>query len=125
MKIGLLAGLLSVGVLVSGARASDQAPAKAESSAQARVLKAGRYSATVTAMVCGMCAGNVERTLKAFHGVEGVKVAKGSTKVEFSVKRGAKVDLARLQQKLKAASDDMGMGADYTLKDVKAMLKGA
>lgn len=82
-----------------------------------QTLKPGEYSATAKAVVCSACAAAIEKTLKAFPGVEGVTVAPEGGGVRFSVKKAVKV--ADLQKALKTSSDTMGMGADYTLKDIK------
>jgi len=87
--------------------------------AKAQTLKEGRYSAQVKAIVCGACAPKILETVRAFPGVEDASVDKDKSQLTFAVKHGAKVSLGKLQAKLKAASDDMGMGADYTLHDVK------
>ena len=83
------------------------------------VLKEGSYSATVAALICEECPAEVEKTLKAFPGIEGVSVSREKSTVSFKVKKGASVKAAKLQAALKAASDKMGMGADYSLRDLK------
>lgn len=83
------------------------------------VLKAGSYTATVAGMVCGACPPQVEKTLKTFPGIEGVAVSQEKSAVSFTVKKGALVKEAKLQAALKAASSKMGMGADYSLSDIK------
>lgn len=86
---------------------------------KAQLLKTGEYSATAKALVCSACAGEIEKALKAFPGMEGVMVASESGIAHFKVKKGSTVQLEALQRALKASSEKMGMGADYTLRDVK------
>lgn len=95
--------------------------AAAPKKAKDRSLGEGRYVARVAALVCSSCADEVERTLKGFKELDDVKVEQASSSVSFAVKPGAKVGMASLQKSLKAAAAKMGMGADYTLKDVKAV----
>lgn len=83
------------------------------------VLKEGAYTATVAALVCGACPPQVEKTLKTFPGIEGVSVSQEKSTVSFTVKKGALVKEAKLQMTLKAASSKMGMGADFSLRDLK------
>jgi len=69
--------------------------------------------------MCEMCPAEVERALKAFPGIEAVSVSQEKLAVSFKVKKGASVKMAKLQAALKAASDMMGGGADYSLRDLK------
>ena len=86
---------------------------------KAQVLKPGEYAATAKALVCEACAEEIEKTLKRYPGVEAVTVAPKDGKIQFKIKAGTTVKLDELQTALKAESDKMGMGADYTLRDVK------
>lgn len=97
-------------------------PAKAPAAAQ--TLKAGTYTASVGAIPCAGCADVIQETLGAAKGIEAAKVDAKTKTVQFTVKKDAAVPLADLQTALKAASDQMGMGADYRLSDVKAVKKG-
>lgn len=83
------------------------------------ILKEGSYSAQVTGLLCSACPPEVEKALKSFPGVEGVTVSQEKSTVTFKVKKGAALKAAKLQAALKAASDKMGMGADYSLRDLK------
>ena len=83
------------------------------------ILKEGSYSATVAALKCEACPAEVEKTLKAFPGIEGVSVSPEKSTVSFKVKKGASVKTYKLQAALKSASDKMGMGADYSLRDLQ------
>lgn len=105
--------------LVLAALAATQGFAANAGKATKGVLKAGSYTATVAGIVCGACPPQVEKTLKAFPGIEGVSVSQEKLTVSFTIKKGASVKEAKLQTALKAASSEMGMGADYSLSDLK------
>ncbi len=83
------------------------------------VLKQGAYSATVAALVCESCPAEVEKALKAFPGLEDVSISREKSAVRFTVKKGTPVKTEKLQSALRAASERMGMGADYSLRDLK------
>ncbi len=83
------------------------------------VLKAGSYSAKVAALVCPACPPEVEKTLKTFPGIERITVSQEKSTASFKIKKGSSVNEAKLQAALKAASDKEGMGADYSLSDLK------
>jgi cation transport ATPase len=107
----MLAGLTVVVLAISGVFAADNPAPKA--------LGAGTYSANVTGILCSACPPEIEKTLKAQSGVDKVSVDQKTSTVQFTIKPGAKVQLPDLQKALKAASDQMGMGADYRLKNLK------
>lgn len=86
-----------------------------------RLLDSGHYTAQVTAMPCGACAPAVEKAMLAQPEVQAASVDLKSLRLIFIVKNGATVSLATLQKSLKEASDSMGMGADYRLRDVQKM----
>lgn len=90
-----------------------------------KTLKAGTYTAHVTALVCDGCAENIQGVLKSFKGVDGVAIDQAKSTLRFSVKKGRRLSVARLQKALKASSDEMGMGADYTLKDIELVADAA
>jgi hypothetical protein len=92
----------------------------AVASGQAKdVLKAGSYTAKVKAIVCGGCGPLIVKTLQGMKGLESVSVDGEKMTVRFSVKKDASVQVADMQKALKAAADQMGMGADYTLSELK------
>lgn len=107
----------AVAVLAAPAFAQPAAPKAPKD----RTLKAGKYTANATALACAACVDEIEKTLKGFKELDEVAVKQETSGVAFTVKPGAKVKLSKLQKALKAASDNMGMGADYTLKDLKAL----
>lgn len=107
----ILTGLLAVALAVPGAWAADKAVSK--------TLQSGKYSAKVVAIPCAACPPEIEKTLKAQPAIDEVSVDQKSSTVRFSVKAGAQVQLSDLQKALKTASEQMGMGADYRLKNVK------
>lgn len=118
---GLLMAVSLVGMNLGLAWA---APAKTtRAPAKAQTLAAGEYSAKVKAIVCGACVPMIEKTIKDYPGIESVSVDQEASSVRFKVKKGAKVNLAKLQQALAEEAGKMGMGADYRLlelSDVKA-----
>ena len=107
----VFAGLIIGVLVVSGVFAADKPAGK--------VLKAGTYSAKVAAIPCAACPPEIVKTLKAQPAIDEVSVNQKASTVTFTVKPGMEVALPDLQKKLKAASDQMGMGADYQLKNVK------
>lgn len=82
-------------------------------------LGPGTYTANVKAMTCGGCGEFIEKTLRAQPGIESANANNREKTVTFKVKNGTQVKMSDLQKALKASSDEMGMGADYTLKDLK------
>ena len=84
-----------------------------------RRLQAGKYSAKVTAIPCAACPPEIVKTLNAQAAIEDVSVDPKASAVTFTIKPGMVVLLSDLQKALKTASDQMGMGADYQLKNVK------
>lgn len=84
------------------------------------VLAAGSYTASVKALVCRGCGSLVKKTLEGLKEIESATVDQQKSTVQFVVKKENTVKLADLQKELKAAADKMGMGADYTLSNVKA-----
>src|ERR1017187_9933326 len=102
---------ITIGVLtLSGAYAAD--------GTVANVLEAGTYTAKVAAIPCEACPPVIEKTFKAQPGIDQVSVDQKTSSLTFTVKPGAQVQLPDLQSALKAASDQMGMGADYQLHDI-------
>jgi hypothetical protein len=82
------------------------------------VLKTGNYTAKVTAIPCEGCPPIIEKTMLDQKGIGSAKADQKTSSLAFTVKPGAAVKVADLQKALKAASNQMGMGADYTLKNV-------
>lgn len=113
-----LSGAFAVALLASACFAA--AP---KAKAKPVTMKEGRYTAQVKAIICGACAPKILETVKGFPGIEGAEVDRDKSQLTFTVKAGSKVSFDKLQAKLKAASDDMGMGADYTLHDLKKVEK--
>jgi len=83
------------------------------------MLATGRYTAKIKALVCGACAKKIAETARAFPGIQSVSVDGKTSMLRFAVAPDAQVDVAKLQAAMKAASDEMGMGADYTLSDIR------
>jgi hypothetical protein len=83
------------------------------------MLMPGTYTAKVKAIVCGGCGPLIQKTLQNFKELEAVTVDQKSSTVQFSVKKDSMTTVGDLQKALDAAAKRMGMGADYTLSDVK------
>ncbi len=83
------------------------------------VMAAGTYTANVKAIVCGGCGPLIKQTLEGIKQIEAVSVDQTQKTVQFTVKKNTTVKLADVQKALKNASNKMGMGADYTLTDIK------
>jgi len=85
------------------------------------VLTAGTYTAKVKAIVCSGCGPLIKQTLEKMKEIDSVSVDSEKKTVQFAVKKSNTVKLSDLQEALKAASDKMGMGANYELFDLKAL----
>lgn len=83
------------------------------------LLVPGSYTATVPAFVCGGCPEWIQTKLGAVKSLKNVMVDPETRRVTFTVKKGAKVKRSDIQNVLDAAAREMGMGADYTLRDFK------
>jgi hypothetical protein len=83
------------------------------------MLMPGTYTAKVKAIICGECGPLIQKTLQNFKELEAVTVDQKSSTVQFSVKKDSMTTLGDLQKALDTAAKRMGMGADYTLSDVK------
>ena len=111
-------------LLCAAVFAAVAAPAAAAKKAKAAdTLTPGRYTAKVKMLACEACGPEVEKTLNGIKGVEGAKVDSKASTVQFGVKDTLKV--AELQKTLKAASEQMGMGADYSLSKIESLQKAA
>lgn len=71
------------------------------------------------------CLKKITETAAAFPGVQDVSADRKSSTLRFTVAPGAQVDVASLQAALKTASDEMGMGADCSLSNIKKAGPGA
>ena len=100
-------------VLAAVTAAMATAPAKEQ------ILKAGTYKAQVMAIVCEGCPPLIEQTMLAQPGIASAKADQKTSILTFTVKPEALVKVSDLQKALKAASDQMGMGADYTLNNIR------
>ena len=113
-------GMLSV-VVVGGA-VFGASPTTQRGHADDPVLPEGRYSAKAKSLVCGGCAEAIEKAMGGVPGIATVTVDAKTGVVGFTVNKGASVAWSDLQTVLKAASDQMGMGADYRLSDFQIAL---
>lgn len=84
------------------------------------VLAAGAYTAKVKALTCAGCGPLVKKTLEGMKEIESATVDSKASTVQFVVKKDNTVKVADVQAALKVSADKMGMGADYTLSDIKA-----
>jgi hypothetical protein len=84
------------------------------------MLMPGTYVAKVKAIVCDGCGPLIQKTLQNFKELEAVAVDQKNKTVQFSVKKGSMATVSTLQKALDAAAKSMGMGADYTLLDLKS-----
>jgi len=106
----LVASLVLVAVIAAIPASAQKAP---------DVLKPGEYTASVKAIVCGGCASLIKQTMQGMKSIDAVSVDSAKKTVQFAVKKDATVKVADLQKALDAAAKNMGMGADYTLVDLK------
>jgi hypothetical protein len=82
-------------------------------------LMSGTYTAKVKAIVCEGCGPLIQKTLQNFKELDAVTVDQKTSTVQFSVKKDCKTTVSNLQKALDQAAKRMGMGADYTLSNVK------
>jgi hypothetical protein len=114
-KVWLIAGAVMLFGMGSGLRATDSTPAKSV----VTVLAPGNYTAKAKALVCEGCGPIIEQTLNQQRGIKKATFDPKTKTVSFQIKKGAVVKVSDLQKTLKAKSDEMGMGADYTLTEIK------
>ncbi len=86
-------------------------------------LGGGEYTAKVKAIVCSGCGPFIEKTMKGFPGIESAVTNSEKLTVQFKVKKGVTIKLADLQKSLQESSNKMGMGADYSLSDIRSVKK--
>ncbi len=86
-----------------------------------KTLGPGEYSAKVKSIVCSGCGPFIEKTMKALPGIESAVVNQEKQTVQFKVKKDASIKVGELQKSLQASSQRMGMGADYSLSDIKKL----
>ena len=115
MKTKVLPAILVLLVVGAGLAVAKEPTAATSPSSP---LKEGTYSAKVAALACEACPPQVEKALGSIKGITAVSVDAQTKTVRFTVGKGSTVTEADLQKVLKAASDEMGMGADYTLHDI-------
>jgi copper chaperone CopZ len=86
-------------------------------------LSSGYYEAKVGAIVCGGCKDLIEKTMRSVNGIGAAQVDEQKGTVKFTVLKDKNVQLSAIQASLKMAADQMGMGADYSLSNVKPLQK--
>jgi hypothetical protein len=122
IKKMLLAGLLTLGLAMGVSFAADPHGGHSQKGhGNDTVLPSGNYSAKVAAMVCDGCPSLIQKTMLGVKGIGSTTVDQKTREVHFSVKENASVKWSDLQKALKASADKMGMGADYTLSDLKSV----
>lgn len=110
---------LGLALAVIGIAGSGLAADKLKAAAAEKALAPGAYTATVKAIVCEGCGRFIEETLKKNPQIDTTSVDPKAKTVSFIVKPGKPVKLSDLQAELKKSADLMGMGANYTLSDLK------
>ncbi len=85
------------------------------------ILAAGKYTAKVKSIVCEECGPLIKETMEKTKSIDSIFVDSKASTVRFQVKKDKAVKLPDLQNALKSAAAEMGMGADYTLSDVKVV----
>lgn len=115
-KLISVMGLLVLGGLLMAAP-------KTVKKAGEEMLSPGRYTGTIKAFVCGGCAEWIQTKLSAVKTLEVVTADQKTRVVQFTVKKEAKVKRTDIQKVLDSAADEMGMGADFTLTELKKTLK--
>jgi copper chaperone CopZ len=111
--------VLAATLLAANLAFAETTQAKPAPGAGASVLKEGTYTAKVKALACSACPPEVQKALGSVKGVRSVSVDAEKKTVQFTVDKGTTVSEAEIQRVLKAASEQMGMGADYSLLDIK------
>jgi len=116
----LLIASAALVLLSMGMAFAQQGHSAAASGHSGDMLMPGTYTANVKAIVCGMCGPMIQKTLQNFKEVEAVSVDQKSKTVQFSVKNNSMTTVSTLQKALDTAAKSMGMGADYTLSELKS-----
>ncbi|MBL8023793.1 MAG: heavy-metal-associated domain-containing protein [Elusimicrobia bacterium] len=88
-------------------------------------LSPGYYTAKIGAITCGGCGPTIEKTMRQVPGIGAAQVDPKEGTVRFAVLVNKEVQVAQLQEALKVSADQMGMGADYKLTDIKKIKKGS
>ncbi len=86
-----------------------------------KTLSSGYYEAKVGAIVCGGCKDLIEKTMRSVDGIGAAQVDEKNGTIKFAVMKSKSVKLSNLQSSLKVAADQMGMGADYSLSELKTL----
>jgi hypothetical protein len=106
--------LLSLGIVFA-----QHQPSSGTSEKSKDMLMPGTYVAKAKAIVCEGCGPLIQKTLQNFKELEAVIVDQKNKTVQFSVKKGSMTTVGTLQKALDTAAKSMGMGADYSLSDIK------
>lgn len=111
--------LLVLAAVLSLAGAAGAAPAKKSAAPSSDLLSPGAYTAKIKALVCEGCGMWIEEKLGVVKELTAVRADQLRRTLTFTVVRP--LSRAALQKTLDAAARDMGMGADYTLSEVKPL----
>jgi hypothetical protein len=125
--VGRMVSALQILVIVSavlallsiGAVFAKQQPSGGVQGQSHDRLMPGTYTAKVKAIVCEGCGPLIRKTLQNCKELAAVTVNQKSSTVQFSVKKDNITTVGNLQKALDVAAKNMGMGADYTLSNVK------
>jgi copper chaperone CopZ len=92
-------------------------PLQASPRIKNRVLAPGEYNAHVKSLPCEACADKIRAALEGIKGIKDVSTNRDTKTVGFTVT--SRVNLKDVQARLKSASQEMGMEADYELHDLE------
>lgn len=116
----LLVGLAAMGLAAVNKKAAVP-PLSPATESKADLLAVGAYTAKLKAFACGGCAEWVKEQLSSVSGLNNVRVDQATARVEFTLEKPVSRKL--IQKTLDGAAHEMGMGADYTLGDLKPKTK--
>jgi hypothetical protein len=111
-----LRSLVVSGLLVFGGAALWADPA-------VKTLTTGYYEALVKAIPCDCCKDHLEETIRNTDGIGAAQYNDAEGTVRFTVMKGKTLSLPQLTESLQQAQEQMGMGADYTLSEIKLLKK--
>lgn len=90
----------------------------------ASTLASGTYTANVKSIPCEGCISLIEETLKSNPALEKIQVNAEKKTLTFQVKKNVVAKMPDIQKELNAAAEQMGMGADFTLENIRAAKRG-
>lgn len=101
-------------------------PAASQNSASSKqsLLSSGYYTANLAPLVCGGCKSLIEKTMLGVPGIGAANVDADKAIVLFTVMKGKSVSILDLENALNEAASRMGMGADYSLRNIEPKKPG-